>query len=141
MEAGPGLRSCQEVDGWLDQHRESFETALRCLLRMRDFLNATKGLPHAEERLKGASRSTHSLPAAHLSLRQSISLHPPSPGRRDLSVTVVVVSRALLAEIEAYRKRMGWGFTWASSYGSDFNYDYHVSFTPEERGLLQLSND
>jgi predicted dithiol-disulfide oxidoreductase (DUF899 family) len=56
-------------------------------------------------------------------------------------VTVVVVSRALLAEIEAYRKRMGWGFTWASSYGSDFNYDYHVSFTPEERGLQQLSND
>jgi len=43
--------------------------------------------------------------------------------------TVVVVSRAPLAEIEAYRKRMGWGFTWVSSYGSDFNYDYHVSFT------------
>ena len=47
-------------------------------------------------------------------------------------VTVVVVSRAPLAEIEAYRKRMGWGFTWVSSYGSDFNYDYHVSFTAEE---------
>src|SRR5712692_9235352 len=47
-------------------------------------------------------------------------------------VTVVVVSRAPLAEIEAYRKRMGWGFTWVSSYGRDFNYDYHVSFTAEE---------
>jgi len=47
-------------------------------------------------------------------------------------VTVVVVSRAPLAEIEAYRKRMRWGFTWVSSYGSDFNYDYHVSFSPEE---------
>jgi predicted dithiol-disulfide oxidoreductase (DUF899 family) len=47
-------------------------------------------------------------------------------------VTVVVVSRAPLAEIEAYRKRMGWGFTWVSSYGSDFNYDYHVSFSAEE---------
>jgi predicted dithiol-disulfide oxidoreductase (DUF899 family) len=47
-------------------------------------------------------------------------------------VTVVVVSRAPLAEIESFRKRMGWRFKWVSSYGSDFNYDYHVSFTPEE---------
>jgi predicted dithiol-disulfide oxidoreductase (DUF899 family) len=47
-------------------------------------------------------------------------------------VTVVAVSRAPLAEIEAYRKRMGWPFNWVSSHGSDFNYDYHVSFTPEQ---------
>jgi predicted dithiol-disulfide oxidoreductase (DUF899 family) len=47
-------------------------------------------------------------------------------------VTVVVVSRAPLPEIEAYKKRMGWRFKWVSSYGSDFNYDYHVSFRPEE---------
>jgi predicted dithiol-disulfide oxidoreductase (DUF899 family) len=47
-------------------------------------------------------------------------------------VSVVVVSRAPLAEIEAYKQRMGWTFRWVSSYGSDFNYDYHVSFTPEE---------
>ena len=47
-------------------------------------------------------------------------------------VTVVVVSRAPLAEIEAYRKRMGWSFKWVSSFGSDFNYDYHVSFTKED---------
>src|SRR5712672_297633 len=44
-------------------------------------------------------------------------------------VTLVVVSRAPLAEIEAYKKRMGWKFTWVSSFGSDFNYDYGVSFT------------
>jgi predicted dithiol-disulfide oxidoreductase (DUF899 family) len=59
-------------------------------------------------------------------------------------VTVVVVSRAPLVEIEAYRKRMGWGFTWVSSYGSDFNYDYHVLHrrgNGEGQGLLQLSND
>ncbi len=55
-----------------------------------------------------------------------------TPNGRKHDVTVVVVSRAPLAEIEAYRKRMGWGFTWVSSYGSDFNYDYHVSFTAEE---------
>jgi predicted dithiol-disulfide oxidoreductase (DUF899 family) len=47
-------------------------------------------------------------------------------------VTVVVVSRAPLAEIEAFRRRMGWRFKWVSSFGSDFNYDFHVSFTPEQ---------
>ena len=47
-------------------------------------------------------------------------------------VTFVVVSRAPLAEIEAYKKRMGWKFKWVSSHGSDFNHDFHVSFTPEE---------
>jgi predicted dithiol-disulfide oxidoreductase (DUF899 family) len=48
-------------------------------------------------------------------------------------VTLAVVSRAPLAEIAAFKKRMGWHFPWASSNGSDFNYDFHVSFTPEER--------
>ena len=47
-------------------------------------------------------------------------------------VTLVVVSRAPLAEIEAYKKRMGWKFKWVSSYGSDFNRDYHVSFSKGE---------
>jgi len=46
--------------------------------------------------------------------------------------TLVVVSRAPLPEIQAYKKRMGWRFKWVSSYGSDFNFDYHVSFTEEE---------
>jgi predicted dithiol-disulfide oxidoreductase (DUF899 family) len=48
-------------------------------------------------------------------------------------VTMAVVSRAPYAQIEAFKKRMGWRFHWASSNGSDFNYDYHVSFTKEER--------
>jgi predicted dithiol-disulfide oxidoreductase (DUF899 family) len=47
-------------------------------------------------------------------------------------VTLAVVSRAPLAEIEAFQKRMGWRFKWVSSFGSDFNYDYHVSFTKDE---------
>ncbi len=47
-------------------------------------------------------------------------------------VSLVVVSRAPLAEIEAYKKRMGWKFKWVSSYGNDFNHDFHVSFTKEE---------
>ena len=47
-------------------------------------------------------------------------------------VTFTAISRAPLAKINAYRKRMGWSFPWVSSYGSDFNFDYHVSFTPEQ---------
>jgi predicted dithiol-disulfide oxidoreductase (DUF899 family) len=47
-------------------------------------------------------------------------------------VTLTAVSRAHLARIEAYRKRMGWSFPWVSSYGSDFNYDFRVSFTEEQ---------
>lgn len=47
-------------------------------------------------------------------------------------VTLVAVSRAPLAEIERFRKRMGWRFRWVSSYGSDFNFDFGVSFTPED---------
>jgi predicted dithiol-disulfide oxidoreductase (DUF899 family) len=42
-------------------------------------------------------------------------------------VNMVVVSRAPIAEIEAYKKRMGWDFKWVSSHGSDFNVDYQVS--------------
>jgi len=38
-----------------------------------------------------------------------------------------VVSRAPLSKIEAFKKRMGWGFPWVSSYGTDFNYDFHVT--------------
>ncbi len=47
-------------------------------------------------------------------------------------VTLVVVSRAPLVEIDAYKKRMGWRFNWVSSYGTDFNRDYHVSFSKDE---------
>jgi len=47
-------------------------------------------------------------------------------------VTFLVVSRAPLAEIQSYQKRMGWRFKWLSSYGSDFNFDYHVSFTKDD---------
>jgi predicted dithiol-disulfide oxidoreductase (DUF899 family) len=56
-------------------------------------------------------------------------------------VTFVAVSRAPLAEIERFRRRMGWQFKWVSSYGTDFNYDYGVSFTPEEvaKGKLQYN--
>ena len=47
-------------------------------------------------------------------------------------VTFMAISRGRFADLEAYRKRMGWRFKLISSYGSDFNYDYHVSFTEDE---------
>ena len=49
-------------------------------------------------------------------------------------VNFVAVSRAPLAEIEAFRKRMGWRFPWVSSHGNDFNFDFHVSFRKEDMG-------
>jgi predicted dithiol-disulfide oxidoreductase (DUF899 family) len=61
--------------------------------------------------------------------------------RRD--VTLVAVSRAPLSEIEAFKRRMGWRFTWVSSYGSDFNYDFHVSFTKDQlaQGKVEYNYD
>ena len=47
--------------------------------------------------------------------------------------TLVVISHAPIAEIEAFKKRMGWKFEWVSSFGTDFNFDYHVSFAPEQQ--------
>ena len=56
-------------------------------------------------------------------------------------VTLLAVSRAPLAEIERFRRRMGWRFEWVSSFGTDFNYDFGVSFTPQEvaRGKLHYN--
>lgn len=48
-------------------------------------------------------------------------------------VHFVAISRATLSEIEKYKKRMGWKFPWVSSNGTDFNFDYHVSFTPDDK--------
>ncbi|HWA26408.1 MAG TPA: DUF899 domain-containing protein [Lacunisphaera sp.] len=54
----------------------------------------------------------------------------PHLGQRD--TTFVAVSRAPLKKIRAFQKRMGWKFKWVSSGNGDFNYDFHVSFTPEQ---------
>ena len=55
----------------------------------------------------------------------------PHLAQRDIAL--LVVSRAPLAEIEAFRHRMGWRFAWASSHGSAFNHDFNVSFGPQDR--------
>jgi predicted dithiol-disulfide oxidoreductase (DUF899 family) len=56
------------------------------------------------------------------------SLHLPA---RDTAFAAI--SRAPIAKIEAFRQRMGWHFRWLSAAETDFNYDYHVSFRPEDR--------
>jgi predicted dithiol-disulfide oxidoreductase (DUF899 family) len=48
-------------------------------------------------------------------------------------VSFYAVSRAPLAKLQAYKQRMGWSFPWASSFGSDFNYDYQVTRTDEQQ--------
>jgi predicted dithiol-disulfide oxidoreductase (DUF899 family) len=48
-------------------------------------------------------------------------------------VMLSAVSRAPLAKLQAYKKRMGWTFPWASSHGNDFNFDFNVSFTEEQQ--------
>jgi len=48
-------------------------------------------------------------------------------------VTLAAVSRAPLAKLQAYKRRMGWSFPWASSAAGDFNFDFNVSFTEEQQ--------
>ena len=52
-------------------------------------------------------------------------------------VTMIAVSRAPYAKLAAYRERMGWSFKWMSSFGTDFNFDYRVSFTGDEMARKQ----
>jgi predicted dithiol-disulfide oxidoreductase (DUF899 family) len=52
-------------------------------------------------------------------------------------VTLIAVSRAPYAKLAAYRRRMGWSFKWVSSFGSEFNFDLGVSFTPEQLAQKQ----
>jgi predicted dithiol-disulfide oxidoreductase (DUF899 family) len=54
-------------------------------------------------------------------------------------ITFVAISRAPLPDIERFRNRMGWQFKWVSSHGSDFNYDFHVSFTPDEQARGEVN--
>src|SRR5467141_2805215 len=58
-------------------------------------------------------------------------------------VSFAAISRAPLPKIEGFKKRMGWRFPWVSSFGNDFNRDYHVSFTKEEmaKGKVDYNYD
>lgn len=48
-------------------------------------------------------------------------------------VTLMAVSRAPLVKLQAYKRRMGWDFPWASSFGGEFNFDFNVAFTEEQQ--------
>lgn len=61
----------------------------------------------------------------------------PHLAQRD--VTMVAISRAPLARIERFRQRMGWQFKWVSSNANDFNFDFGVSFTPEEKARNEVT--
>jgi predicted dithiol-disulfide oxidoreductase (DUF899 family) len=58
-------------------------------------------------------------------------------------VSFAAVSRAPASKIDPFKKRMGWKFNWVSSYGTDFNYDFQASFTPEQvaRGKVDYNFD
>lgn len=75
--------------------------------------------PGWEEGCVGCSHSADHVDAARQHFEQT-------------DLAYVAVSRAPLADLEAFRKRMGWTFRWVSSLGGSFNYDYGVSFTPEQ---------
>jgi predicted dithiol-disulfide oxidoreductase (DUF899 family) len=55
-------------------------------------------------------------------------------------ITFLAISRTPYSKLQAYRKRMNWTFKWVSSFGSDFNFDYGVSFTPEQLATNTLQN-
>jgi predicted dithiol-disulfide oxidoreductase (DUF899 family) len=88
-------------------------------------------------------RALHASRSARRSLSSTAAAWtgPPRPramlAHRD--VTLVAVSRAPLDDIERFRRRMGWQFKWVSSHGSDFNYNFGVSFTPEEVAKGELT--
>src|SRR2546430_10735842 len=56
-------------------------------------------------------------------------------------VTLMAVSRAPLAKLKAYKRRMGWTFPWASSFGNDFNFDFNISFTEDQQrpGVIEYN--
>ena len=67
-------------------------------------------------------------------------LAPQVPHLKARDTTLLLASRAPLEKLLAYRDRMGWSFPWASSFGSDFNFDFGVSFTEESVARGQTYN-
>lgn len=75
--------------------------------------------PNADYRCEGCSFLADHIDGADRHLRHN-------------DVSLVVVSRAPLAELLPFKRRMGWHFDWVSSYASDFNFDMQVSFTDKQ---------
>ena len=112
-----------------------------------------QGVSFRDRRGHGVScRSVQrTLTAPHLSLHVRSRVHGGCPACSAMAdgfngfavhlehhdVAMIAVSRAPIAALQAYKRRMGWTFTWASSLNSDFNYDFNTSFTEEQRALRQ----
>ena len=108
-----------------------------------------QGVPFRDRRGHGVpSRSLQrTLATPRLSLHVRPRVHRRLPGvlgdrgwlqrlrraPRAPDVAMIAVSRAPIAALQAYKRRMGWTFTWASSLDSDFNYDFNTSFTEEQQ--------
>jgi predicted dithiol-disulfide oxidoreductase (DUF899 family) len=71
------------------------------------------------------------LGCAHCSLRAD-GFNGINEHLKHRDATMIAVSRGPFKKLAAYKKRMGWNFKWVSSGNTDFNFDYHFSFTPEE---------
>jgi predicted dithiol-disulfide oxidoreductase (DUF899 family) len=63
----------------------------------------------------------------------------PHLAARDVSF--IAISRGRLEHLTAFKRRMGWKFEWVSSHGNDFNFDYHVSFKPEQVAAGEASHN
>ncbi len=100
-----------------------------------------EGMRHSQICSEGARSSSSitscSAPSTRPGVRparrsRTASMASPSTSSNH-DVAMIAVSRAPLAALQAYKRRMGWTFTWASSLNSDFNYDFNTSFTEEQQ--------
>jgi predicted dithiol-disulfide oxidoreductase (DUF899 family) len=93
----------------------------------RQFLRKEKAFTRLRDRL---SRERRSLPWERVD--KTYVFEGPDGKETHRDVTMVAVSRAPYRKLAAYKKRVGWQFKWLSSAGNDFNFDYEVSFRPED---------
>ena len=120
--AAPGAAVGPGRQGLSIRHRRGQRLAGRPLPRA---LAAARLPLHVRARLQGGlSRPARRSPTGSTA---SPSIWPTTTS------TLSAVSRAPLAKLQAYKQRMGWTFPWASSIGSDFNFDFNVSFTEEQQ--------
>lgn len=152
----PHQRTASQEE-WLEAQRDHLKTE-KALTRMRDLVAAKRralpwlaidkdyvfDTPQGEERLAGLFGSNSQLIVHHLMFHpdwdeacvgcsfQADHIDGPRQHLENHDLSIVAVSRAPLDKIEAYRRRMGWNFRWVSSGRSDFNFDFRVTFRPEE---------
>ena len=94
------------------------------------------GVHHRVQKESGSSDIDHAPMYAGLGKRSDVLKHLRDAIDQRVGVCsqpIHILSRAPLEKLQAYKRRMGWIFPWASSHGNDFNFDFHVSFTEEQK--------